>query len=114
MFFVHRLAAMTFLKNPNNLPEVNHKDEDKTNNVVNNLEYCTSKYNINYGTCIKRRVEKRSTKIKCLDLEKNETKYYDSINAAALQMKVSSTAIRRSIYKYKSPYKKRFIFSEDK
>ena len=50
----HRLVAKAFLDNPNNLPEVNHKDEDKENNAVSNLEWCTSRYNIMYGTRTKR------------------------------------------------------------
>lgn len=49
-FSIHRLVAEAFLENPYNLPQINHKDENKENNCVLNLEYCDSKYNNNYGT----------------------------------------------------------------
>ena len=62
-FKVHRLVAKTFIPNPQNLPEVNHKDEDKENNSVQNLEWCDQKYNINYGTRTKRQAEKLSKPI---------------------------------------------------
>lgn len=55
---IHRLVAEAFLDNPDNLPEVNHKDENKLNNAVSNLEYCDRKYNQNYGT----RTEKQKNK----------------------------------------------------
>lgn len=49
-YYVHRLVAMTFIPNPNNYKEVNHKDEKPSNNDVKNLEWCDTKYNNNYGT----------------------------------------------------------------
>lgn len=55
---VHKLVALTYIDNPNNLPEVNHKDENPANNCVDNLEWCDRSYNINYGTANKRRSEK--------------------------------------------------------
>lgn len=49
-YLIHRLVAQHFIPNPDNLPEVNHKDENKYNNCADNLEWCTHKYNTNYGT----------------------------------------------------------------
>lgn len=53
--YLHRLVAEAFIKNPLNLPAVNHKDENKENNVAKNLEFCTPAYNNRYGTGSQRR-----------------------------------------------------------
>lgn len=47
--YVHRLVAEAFLPNPDNLPQINHKDEDKTNPHIDNLEWCTEQYNVEYS-----------------------------------------------------------------
>jgi hypothetical protein len=60
---VHRLVAEAFIQNIDNLKEVNHKNEDKTDNQVENLEWCNRTYNINYGTSLQRRAEKCSKKV---------------------------------------------------
>ena len=53
-FLVHRLVAQAFIPNPDNLPQVNHRDENPSNDSVDNLEWCDGKYNVNYGTRIDR------------------------------------------------------------
>ena len=57
---IHRIVAEAFIDNPESLPIVNHKDEDKTNNSVDNLEWCTQKYNANYGNALEKKKRNRT------------------------------------------------------
>ena len=57
-YLIHRLVAQAFIPNPDNLSEVNHKDEDKSNNRADNLEWCDHKYNMNYNDVQKRRSQR--------------------------------------------------------
>ena len=76
--YLHRLVAETFIPNPDNLPQVNHKDENKSNNCVSNLEWITPKDNCNYGTRNERQGLGHSKPIEQYDLEGNFIKEWNS------------------------------------
>ena len=69
-FTIHKLVAMAYIPNPDNLPQINHKDENKQNNYVNNLEWCTNKYNSNYGTRNERMSKSKMKKVLCIELNR--------------------------------------------
>ena len=80
---VHRLVAEAFIPNPDNLPEINHKDENTTNNAVSNLEWCEQLYNIHYGTGIERRASKKRKAIAKFTKDGTYICTYESVIAAA-------------------------------
>lgn len=89
----HRLVAEAFIPNPHNLSQVNHKDEDKTNNRADNLEWCDRKYNCQYGTRNRRVGDKQSKHVYMYDLENNLITTYKSTVDAANKLGLSQAAI---------------------
>jgi len=91
---VHRLVALTFIPNPKNLPFVNHKDENKLNNNINNLEWCTQEYNNAYGTRNKR-ISQTTTKnsvIMCDKITHKPIQEFLNANIAAKELGYNTSA----------------------
>ena len=109
LFLRHRLVAEAFIPNPNCLPQVNHIDEDKSNNRCDNLEWCDSKYNCNYGSRNKKGSENRlnidHTPKRVICLETKEI--YDSMAQASKEIYNTDNAngISRCINKPNKAYK---------
>lgn len=86
---IHRLVAIEFIENPNNYPQINHKDKDVTNNRVENLEWCSSEYNLNYGD----RIKKYYKSVVQKDQDGNTIRTYESIKDAEKETGVLASSI---------------------
>ncbi len=94
--YVHRLVAEAFVPNNNNLPQVNHKDENKSNNNADNLEWCTSLYNNTYGDKNERANETKRQRGLCSNLNSKKR-----IKEIFEEMAISSTYDSETICKYR-------------
>lgn len=95
VFLIHRLVAESYIPNPENLPFVNHKDEVKTHNYINNLEWCDRKYNANYGTAIQRANEKKYKKVQCVETGQIFNSFQEAAEWAGVKPSTLSTYFLR-------------------
>ena len=90
-----RLVAEVFIPNPLGLPQVNHKDEVKTNDCVDNLEWCTAKYNVNYGHRGEKCSDKTSIPVVQMDMSGNVIREWKSAKEAELATGIDHSHIAR-------------------
>lgn len=95
-FRVHRLVAIHFINNPQQLEYVNHKDENKSNNSVDNLEWCTATYNNNYGTRSIRQAQTRGHKIKAFKNGIFVGSFY-SERKCARELNIDSSSVSKAV-----------------
>lgn len=92
-YLIHRLVAKAFLPNPSNLPIINHKDENKLNNNVNNLEWCSYSYNNSYNNRAKKVGEKRGKAVVGVHIVTGEKVFFSSTHEAERQIGIDQTSI---------------------
>lgn len=94
---IHRLVTSAFLYNPNNLSEVNHKDENKQNNCVDNLEWCNRKYNCNYGTHNEKMSKTKSMPVLQFSKTGDFIKKWDSATQVERELGIKQTNITKCL-----------------
>lgn len=105
-YLVHRLVAQAFLPNPNNYEEVNHKNEDKTMNHLENIEWCDRKYNINYGTRTERQAKTLAKAVNQYSLDGKLLATFPSIHEVQRVLGFATQCISKCcIGKLKTAYK---------
>lgn len=104
-YLVHRLVAQAFIPNPKGLPIINHKDENKSNNCLSNLEWCDTLYNINYGTVNERISANKSTPVIQYSLDGSVVRTYRNARVAGKENNISINLIYRCCYKKCCSYK---------
>ena len=90
---LHRIIATAFIDNPEKKPQINHIDENKLNNDLSNLEWCTERENAIHGTRTKRVAEKLSQKVIQLDLNDNILNVFKSMRQAERETGIDATSI---------------------
>ena len=91
--YLHRIIATAFIDNPGKKPQINHIDENKLNNDLSNLEWCTERENAIHGTRTKRVAEKLSKKVIQLDLNDNILNVFKSMRQAERETGIDATSI---------------------
>ena len=97
--YVHRIVAEAFIPNPDNLPQINHKDENPLNNAVDNLEWCTAEYNNAYGTAKIRAIDTKSNPIEQLTLGGKRIAIYRSTRIAAELLGINRGTLKDAVIK---------------
>lgn len=116
--YVHRLVAKAFVPNPNKLPIINHIDENPSNNLPSNLEWCDHQYNLTYGDKVERVTNSKGYKERTKRLQKpiyvidknGNRKRYESITSACNELDLHYSNVHKSLTGKKYPTYKGYTF----